>query len=144
MKTKWMSANHLYKKKTKHQILYPFSGKCPTINLSAEYMYYFITCMLLRADEWMKDLLTQLYVNQSGLSGQKEAEFYRIFHGLLPAGVTQEPFLTCNNLWNLLLLKLVWTILAIRKVNTLFADCTRVILNTSSDEKEVIASSLWP
>ena len=31
-----------------------------------------------------------------------------------------------------------------RKVNTLFADCTRVILNTSSDEKEVIASSLWP
>ena len=46
----------------------------------------------------MKDLITQLYVNQSGLSGQKEAEFYRIFHSLLPTGVTQEPFLTCNNL----------------------------------------------
>ena len=92
----------------------------------------------------MKDLITQLYVNQSGLSGQKEAEFYRIIHSLLPTGVTQEPFLACNNLWNLLLLKLVWTILATRKVKTLFADCTRVILNTSSEEKEVIASSLWP
>lgn len=46
----------------------------------------------------MEDLITQLYVNQSALPGQKEAEFYRIFHGLLPTRITQEPFLTRNNL----------------------------------------------
>lgn len=145
MKTTWISAGHLCKKKTKHHCFYPRNRERPTIYLSAEYMKSFITCMLPRADEWTEDLITQLYVNQFlPCPDRRKQGFIAFFHGLFPTRVTQEHFLTCNNLWNLLLLKLVWTILAIRRGNNLFGDSTKVILNTSSEEKEMIASSLFP
>lgn len=82
-----------------------------------------------RADERGGGLSTPLR-DPSASPAQMEAEFMGFSTGCLDRSQSGV-LLTCDNGWNLLLLKLVWPRLGLQKISNLLADGTKVPLNPS-------------